>query len=807
MSADSSQRYDVWSLAFSPDGRRLVSGSGPWSLPHDAATAAPVVREVESGREIFARRGWPGAVQAVAFSPDGKTVVAGTGTSDAVTKGVLTCHDALTGETLWRAEEHDLNILGLAYSPDGKTIACACGSFNNYNGIGYVRLRDAVTGKAAGHVPGGPGGVVSVAFSPDGKQLALANRGVIDVWDIASHSLAFQLRGHRDFVYTVTFSPDGRWIASGGWDRAIRLWDRTTGQLAGSLIGHRGFVRGLSFRPDSRQLVSCSEDRSLRLWDVDTGRSLAAFHGHMGFVHCVAFSPDGGQAASGSMDGTIKLWPAAAPDPQVSFRNGSGWVGTVAFHPVGDRVATAHNGGIRVWNPRTGEELWRVIGPRGLMGRIGLAFTPDGKFLIASGPTGGLNVWNAQNGSLVRELGRSSSPISYLAVSPDGSLLAAACDDGTVQVWNTAAGASPRMLSGHAAAVNAVSFSADGRVLASASEDKTIKVWDVAAGSVVVTLSGHATGVKGVAYAPDGRFLASVGGQYRGTPVAEVLIWDVKSGSVVRRLEGHTGLVTAVAYFPKGTRLATASDDRTIKLWDPDTGDDIFTLRGHTSGVVSLAISPSGRQLVSGSIDCTARVWSAEPPNNEIAQVLRQAAVELVQTLFEKHLLKAEVLAALKSDPALSGPLRALASEIAEHRTEDAHGLYEAAWLTIVRPMGTPELNLQALQRLEAACRLAEGDPDRLIEYQRARCLALYRAGRPDEALQALSRLSDRPGAGPVKVPPITLAIRALASQKLGHFADAREALDQFRSMVENGQGVDQEALGFLKEAESEVHE
>ena len=466
-----------------------------------------------------------------------------------------------------------------------------------------------------------------------------------------------------------------------------------------TLLGHRGFVRGLAFRYDGKQLVSCSEDRSLRLWDVATARSLAAFHGHMGFVHCVAFSPDGGQAASGSMDGTIKLWPAAAPDPQVSFRNGSGWVGTVAFHPAGDRVATAHNGGIRVWNPRTGEELWRVIGPRGLMGRIGLTFTPDGKSLIASGPAGSLNVWNAETGTLVRQLGRSSSPIADVAVSPDGSILGAACDDGTVQIWNIATGAPARTLTGHSGAVNAVAFSADGLTLASASEDQTIKVWDLASGSSVLTLSGHATGVKDVAYAPDGRSLASVGGQYRGTPLAEVLIWDAKSGSLARKLEGHTGLVTAVCYFPGGSRLATASDDRTIKLWDPQHGDDIFTLRGHTSGVVSLAISPDGRQLVSGSIDCTARVWSAEPPNTEIAEVHRRAAVELVQSLYERHLLKKEVLAALKSDPTLSGPLRALATQIAERRTEDAQALYEAAWLTIVRPTATPELNLQALQR------------------------------------------------------------------------------------------------------------
>jgi WD40 repeat protein/serine/threonine protein kinase len=812
VNAGAAQRFDVWSLAFSTDGDRLVSGSGPWFQPHAAATGALALREVESGREIFAHRGWPGAVQAVAFSPDGKCVVAGTGTTDAVTGAVLTCHDALTGETLWKAEERQVNILGLAYSPDGKTIAAGCGGFNNYGGIGYVRIRDSTSGKLVGQIPGGPGGVASVAFSPDGSQFALANRGVVDVWDLRKHTLAFQLRGHLDFVYAVTFSPDGRFIATGGWDRSIRLWDRTTGQPARTLLGHRGFVRGLSFRADSKQLVSCSEDKSVRLWDVAAGRALASFHGHSGFVHCVAFSPDGTEAASGSMDGTIKLWPAAAPDPQVTFRNGSGWPGTLAFSPDGRRVAAARNGAIRVWDPRTGEEFARMLGPRGLLGRIGLTFTHDGKQLIASGPGGAIHLWDAETGRQVREFARASAPVVDAAIGPDPGapgLLATALGDGSLVLWNVTSGTPARTLSAHSETLNAVTFSPDGGRLASAGEDQKIKVWDVSTGTELLSLSGHSTGVKDVAFSPDGRFIASVGGQYRGTPASEVFIWDATSGALVRTLEGHTSLVTAVAYFPDGRRLATASDDRTIKIWDPETGDDVFTLRGHTSGVVALAISRDGHQIVSGSIDCTARVWSSEPPATQVSQIRRRAAVELVQSLFETLMLKDDVLAALKADTTLGDSLRSVAYEVAGRRTNDAQGLYESAWLTILRPMGTADDYRQALRRLEAACALVSGDPERLAEYRHALCLALYRANRPDDALQALARLDGEATEVPNRqVLPIDLAVRSLANQKVGRHTESRAALRQLQAYVASDRGAtDQEALGFLREVEREVHE
>jgi hypothetical protein len=158
-------------------------------------------------------------------------------------------------------------------------------------------------------------------------------------------------------------------------------------------------------------------------------------------------------------------------------------------------------------------------------------------------------------------------------------------------------------------------------------------------------------------------------------------------------------------------------------------------------------------------------------------------------------MLKSKVLEAIRTDPSLNEPSRAAALEIANRESEDAQSLYEAAWLTILRPTGQPELMQQALERIEAACKLVTADPDRLQEYQHALALALYRAGRPEEAIGTLDRLD-------AKASPLDLAVRAMASDQLGRSEAARSALDQLRRVVSARGADDHEAQGFLHEAE-----
>ena len=802
----SSQGHDVWCVAFSPDGAHVAAGTGPWGSPGAGRTGELVVRDVATGAEVFAVRGLRGAVQALAYAPDGRTIAMAHGFTGPEEGAVLALLDAGTGQELWRASERGVQILGLAFARDGRNIASGCGHFNDYTTAGYARLREAKTGMALGPpIAGGPGGVLSVGFSPDGSRLALASRDVVDLCDLSrpSRSIVHQLRGHVNFVYALVFSPVGRRLATGGWDQHIRIWDWETGQLLDTLMGHRGFVRGLAFSPDGTQLVSGSEDKSVRRWDLAAGGDHAAFHGHTGFVHCVAFSPDGVLAASGSLDGTVKLWPAAAPDSQVTFQGSTGWVGTVAFAPDGRRVASAHDGDVRIWDQRTGEELRRIIAPRGLLAHIGLAFAPDGSTLAASARGGSLNLWDTASWTCRRRLDGHAATITDLAFSPVRPMLVTASEDGTLRIWDTAQGSVLRTLSAHKGPVRAVAFAPDGQRIASAGDDRTVRLWDVNTGAESAALAGHATGVQDVAFAPDGRLLASVGGAYHGPIPAEVKLWEWESRRLAATFQGHTGLVTAVAFFPDGRRLATASDDRTIKLWDVATGEDVLTLRGHTSGVVSLTISRDGRQVASGSIDYTAKIWTIEAPEGQTALELslRRAAVARVQSLYARLLLKAEVLEALRADRTLSPRLRAAALEVANRRSENASRLYEAAWLTIVRPIGRPDDNRLALRRLEAACRVVADDPERLAEYRHALALALYRAG---QSARAVETVRDLTGAQPGQPPsPLDLAVTAMASHRLGHTRDALAALDQLRSLAKADRWAnDQEALGFLREAE-----
>jgi dipeptidyl aminopeptidase/acylaminoacyl peptidase len=279
-----------------------------------------------------------------------------------------------------------------------------------------------------------------LTFSPDGKRLATGGgtapgrRGEVALWDIRTAHLNARVETDG-FVQGLAFSPDGRVLATAEVENAVRLRDARTCETLTALRKHVGEVRAVAFSPDGRR-VATGDENAVRIWDLNGPQDLLALaHGRP--VRAVAFSPDGRRLVSGNEDGTVTIWDAAT-GKKLSAVAGKDGGPSAAISPDGKVLSTATGDGtIRVWDAATGIEIRRLRGHRpGLV-----AFAPDGKLLASAGAAAGgedgqgqIVLWDVATGKSRANLRCAAGRITALAFSPDGKLLASA-GDGTVRLW------------------------------------------------------------------------------------------------------------------------------------------------------------------------------------------------------------------------------------------------------------------------------------------------------------------------------------------------------------------------------------
>lgn len=274
------------------------------------------------------------------------------------------------------------------------------------------------------------------------------------------------------------------------------------------LSGHKDYVMAAAYSPDSRYLASGGYDGTAAIWEAASGRLLRTLAGHTDSVTSVAFSHQGGVLATGSFDGTAKLWEASTGDELMTLSGHVDWVMSVAFHPDSAWLATASfDGTAKLWDLRTGLELRSFEGHRG--GVNGLAFSPDGKLLATASDDRTAKLWDVFTGEEARTFPGHGDAVRTVAWSPDGAWLATGSNDRTAAVWDAVTRRKVAALIGHKGWVYGVAFSAEGRYLATCSGDKTVKLWEVEPGMLVRNYTGHREGVNGVAFSPDGWSLAS----------------------------------------------------------------------------------------------------------------------------------------------------------------------------------------------------------------------------------------------------------------------------------------------------------
>jgi WD40 repeat protein len=616
----------LYAAIFSPDGSRVVTASADGTARlWNAATGAPV------GQPMFHRSD----VVSVAFSPDGSRLVTGT------LSGVAKLWDGGTGAALGEdfscGEDSPPTV---AFSPDGKTILTV-------SEAGGARLWDAATQMLSRTLSQGEETAEAAVFSPDGAKILVgAEDGVARLWDAKTGALIQTSRGHGGRIVAVAFSPDGKHAATGAGDNSARIWNVASGDVEHVLLGHAGTIDAVAFSPDGRLLATASEDRTARLWDVGTGAARAMLGAHAGAVQAVGFSPSGDQIATASRDTTARLWNVEPLAFLASLPGGDGPVTRARFSRSGERaIVVTEDGSTRVWDVREGQptplgalltglgtaELsadgTRVVavspaGPTrvydtsaatpvvnlGAKGAKSASFSPDGRLVLSLPIDGPPRLWDAASGADLGALADFSGSADLAVFSDDYRTIFAAAKGVVAGFWDGATRQAKARLADYVAPLEQAAFSHDGARLVTASLDKSARLWDVATGNSLAPPLLHANAVESAIFSSDGARVVTVSFDHTAQ------VWDARSGVRIARIEpgGNYNLWSAV-FSPDGTSVAMGSDDETAQIWDAASGERIATFAGHQGAVTSAVFSPDGARLLTASADGTARLWRAQP--------------------------------------------------------------------------------------------------------------------------------------------------------------------------------------------------
>lgn len=486
-------RSEVNAVTFSPDGRLLASAS----YAPDSRTIIWAVGDWEKDRELAKGIGYGNLL----FSPDSKWLM---NSNDGLSWNLTAGQQAqMPDESMnWQALSPDAKLM-VSVDPDGYVY------FRETN-QSWQTAQHTFLGKYRGHQDNGR----AVAFSPDGHLVATGSDDIV-LWDAMTRTKLTHLK-YTAVVWSVEFSPDGRWLVSTHGDGAILVWDVAERQLAANLNGHSGPVRAVTYSPDGKHIASASEDQTVIIWGAATVRKEAALIGHSSRVMTVAFSPDSQWVLSSDFDGTVVRWDVTQGISQWTIKGGT--TNALAISPDSRWFADSEG----VYESMAGEQIVRFLRYRDKLINTaqvrdeihmvyGQAFSADGQWLACVTAQGLIVLLDAQKWREVERATSSNTSFIAISFSPDSRSFVTGDDEGRVRLWSVSPLREVALIGRHSARVKSVAFSPDGREVASAGDDRNIYLWNVSRRRLITSIGTNTAPVLSVAFSPDGKKLVAGG--------------------------------------------------------------------------------------------------------------------------------------------------------------------------------------------------------------------------------------------------------------------------------------------------------
>jgi WD40 repeat protein len=647
-------------LAWSADGKSLAA----------AAVADVKVWDALTGREQFSFS-LPAGVSctALAFAPDGKTLATGGsyhGTKEnKVPQPLVGIWDAATGRHIAASKADVGDVVGLAFSADGRTLIAAgtrtwdpksnasgdfvSQMFRGRNPImpSWIWSWDLTTGRWAEEplaLPGWLPTLQGMALATDGKTVAAKGLGIplaqiaadwlgllafrvpraslvdfggrmesiVGLWAVPGGEPVHIRHVHgRSTLSFGSLEYDGRTAVWATLDGELVLRDARTGQERSGPPDLVGYDAHFTLSPDGGVLAFSGKGGAVKLWSIPSKREISVMFGHRQTVLSLAFSPDGRTLAAGGADNTVKLWSTGGQRKTAGVRIEKGSEPTLALTPDGKTLIVTDEDHVKLWDLAGGRERGRLL-PQvpsdrlsplhsALVGSfrrliVSVAVSPDGR-LLAGRTVAGIQIWNLT--TLKPEtLIPSTEDFGAVTFTPDGRFVKVGRTFWAVDSWKKQVEPPVKDL------FEAKAFSQDGKRYATVETSnkehaERVRNFNLAEGRAEVDRVFSDMSISPVAFSPDGRTvsLASSRGQGRMASNHRVMLLNLSFGGEEIELKGHTQSIRAVAFSPDGQTLATASQDGTVKLWDPVTGQERVTLRHEDRQPVSLVFSPDGETL------------------------------------------------------------------------------------------------------------------------------------------------------------------------------------------------------------------